>query len=98
MDQVFFTWLAAQPYSVEVAIGAIFVVIIAPAVLAGMAAAATWAERLVGELLRVSGLLLPLEREKKMLWRPRTPRRTQDHHSPKEPRANGGRAGTRPAA
>jgi hypothetical protein len=98
MDQVFFTWLAAQPYSVEVALGAIFVVIVAPAVLAGMAAAATWAERLVGELLRVSGLLLPLEREKKMLWRPRTPRRTQDHHSPEEPRANGGRAGTRPAA
>jgi hypothetical protein len=98
MDQVFFTWLAAQPYSVEVAVGAIFVVIIAPAVLAGMVVAATWAERLIGELLRVSGLLLPLEREKKTLWRLRTPHRTQDHHSPEESRATRSQPGTRPAA
>ena len=65
MDSLFFGWLAAQSYSIEVAVGAIFVVIIAPAVLAGMAALATWAERLIGELLRMSGLLSPLEREKK---------------------------------
>jgi hypothetical protein len=69
MDQVFFSWLAAQPYSIEVAVGAVFVVLIAPAVLGGMAALATWAERLVGELLRVSGVLDALEREKKTLWR-----------------------------
>ena len=69
MDRIFFSWLAAQPYSTEVAVGATFVVLIAPAVLAGIAALATWAERPVTELLRVSGLLNPLEREKKTMWR-----------------------------
>ena len=67
MDHLFFSWLATQSYSVEVAIGTIFVVIIAPAVLAGMASLATWAERPIGELLRMSGLLNPLERGKKNL-------------------------------
>ena len=70
MDHLFFSWLATQSYSVEVAIGTIFVVIIAPAVLAGMASLATWAERPIGELLRMSGLLNPLKRGKKNLWRP----------------------------
>jgi hypothetical protein len=69
MDQVFFSWLAAQPYSIEVAVGALFVVIVAPAVLGGMAALATWGERLIGQGLRMSGLLNPLERGKKTLWR-----------------------------
>jgi hypothetical protein len=69
MDHLFFSWLATQSYSVEVAIGTIFVVIIAPAVLAGMASLATWAERPIGELLRMSGLLNPLERGRKNLWR-----------------------------
>ena len=78
MDQLFFSWLAAQPYSIEVAVGAIFVVIVAPAVLAGMAALATWAERLIGELVRFSGLLNPLEREKMNLWRLQVPLRS--HH------------------
>jgi len=69
MDQVFFSWLAAQPYSIEVAVGALFVVIVAPAVLGGMAALATWGERLIGEGLRMSGLLNPLERGKNTAWR-----------------------------
>ena len=73
MDHLFFSWLAGQPYSIEVAVGAMFVVIIAPAVLAGMAALATWAERLIGELVRISGLLNPLEREKMNLWRLQAP-------------------------
>ena len=68
MDHLFFSWLATQSYSVEVAIGTIFVVIIAPAVLAGMASLATWAERPIGELLRMSGLLNPLKRGNKNLW------------------------------
>ena len=67
MDHLFFSWLATQSYSVEVAIGTIFVVIIAPAVLAGMASLATWAERPIKELLRMSGLLNPLKRGKKNL-------------------------------
>jgi hypothetical protein len=50
---MFFSWLAAQSYSIEVAIGVLFMVVIAPVVLAGMAALALWAERLVVELLRV---------------------------------------------
>jgi len=37
MDHLFFSWLATQSYSVEVAIGTIFAVVIAPAVLVGMA-------------------------------------------------------------
>ena len=69
MDQMFFSWLAAQPYSVEVAIGAIFVVILAPAVMGGMAALAGWSEHLIVEVLRLCGVLEPLEREKKILWR-----------------------------
>src|SRR5215510_10112450 len=69
MDHLLFSWLATQPYSVEVAIGTIFVVIIAPAVLGGMAALGTWVERPIGELLRMSGLLNPLERGEKNLWR-----------------------------
>src|SRR5690349_4939618 len=85
MDKVFFSWLAAQPYSVEVAVGATFVVLIAPAVLAGMVVAATWVERLVGELLRVSGLLIPLERETKTLWRLRAPRRAGQGRADQEP-------------
>jgi len=85
MDKVFFSWLAAQPYSVEVAVGATFVVLIAPAVLAGMVVAATWVERLVGELLRVSGLLIPLERETKTLWRLRAPRRAGLRRADQEP-------------
>jgi len=77
MDQVFFSWLAAQPYSIEVAVGALFVVIVAPAVLGGMAALATWGERLIGEGLRMSGLLNPLERGKNTAWRlHKSPRRT----------------------
>jgi hypothetical protein len=74
MDKVFFSWLASQPYSVEVAVGAVFVVLIAPAVLGGMVVVAAWVERLVGRLLRMSGLLIPLERETKALWRLRAPR------------------------
>jgi hypothetical protein len=77
MDQVFFSWLAAQPYSIEVAVGALFVVIVAPAVLGGMAALATWGERLIGEGLRMSGLLNPLERGKNTAWRL--------HKSPRQP-------------
>src|SRR4051794_4715067 len=69
MDGVFFSWLATQPYSIEVAIGAMFVVIIAPVVLAGIAVVATWIEQLTGDLLRMSGLLTPLERGRKNLWR-----------------------------
>jgi len=69
MDSIFFSWLAAQPYSIEVAVGATFVVLVAPAVLAGIAVFATWAERPVTDVLRMSGLLDPLEREKKTLWR-----------------------------
>ena len=82
MDRLFFSWLAAQPYSIEVAVGAIFVVIIAPAVLAGLAAAATWAERLIEELVRMSGLLNPLERGKMNLWRLRSHRIAAEQHSP----------------
>jgi len=69
MDTIFFSWLAGQPYSIEVAVGASFVVLIAPAVLAGIAVFATWAEGPLAELLRMSGLFDPLEREKKTLWR-----------------------------
>ena len=65
MDHLFFSWLATQSYSVEVAIGTIFVVIIAPAVLAGMASLATWAERPIVELLRMSGLLNPWSAERR---------------------------------
>ena len=80
MGHLFFSWLATQPDSVEVAIGAIFVVIIAPAVLGGMAALATWAERPIGELLRMSGLLNPLERGKKNLWRLHLQASGPSHH------------------
>jgi hypothetical protein len=69
MDGAFFSWLATQSYSIEVAIGAFFVVIIAPAVLAGIAVLATWVEQLTGDVLRMSGLLNPLERGRKNLWR-----------------------------
>jgi len=97
MDSIFFSWLAAQPYSIEVAVGATFVVLIAPAVLAGIAALVTWAERPVAELLRMSGLLDPLEREKKTLWRllPRRPLLRRD--AADEPAAQGGEHSTRPA-
>ncbi len=74
MDHVFFSWLAAQPYSVEVAISAVFVVVIAPVVLAGMAALASWLEQLAIEALRLSGLLDSLEREKLNLWQLRPKR------------------------
>jgi hypothetical protein len=95
MDHLFFSWLATQPYSIEVAVGAIFVVIIAPAVLAGMAALATWAERLIGELVRISGLLNPLEREKMNLWRLQTPLRSHRlaaEQPAAQPREHGSRA------
>jgi len=43
---MFFSWLAAQSYFIEVAMGVLFMVVIAPVVLAGMAALASWAEQL----------------------------------------------------
>jgi len=66
---MFFSWLAAQSYSIEVAIGVLFMVVIAPVMLAGMAGLASWAEQPVVELLRMSGMFDLLEREKKTLWR-----------------------------
>jgi len=90
MDRVFFSWLAAQSYSVEVAFGALFVVVIAPAVLSGMAALATWAERYIGDLLQASGLLDSLEREKKTMWRlrPHTARHLRHRYTGDEPGAS----------
>ena len=67
-DHLFCSWRATQSYSVEVAIGTIFAVVIAPAVLVGMASLVTLAERPIGELLRMSGLLNPLKRGNKNLW------------------------------
>src|SRR3954451_18609279 len=98
MDTIFFSWLASQPYSIEVAVGATFVVLIAPVVLAGIAALATWAEGPLAELLRMTGLLDPLEREKKTLWRllPRPQLRRRD--AADEPSAQPGERGTRAAS
>jgi len=72
---MFFSWLAAQSYAIEVAIGVLFMVIMAPVVLAGMAALASSAERLVVELLRVNGMFDFMERDKKTLFRLRPERR-----------------------
>jgi hypothetical protein len=53
----FFGWLAVQPPCVEVALGAFFCLIVAPAVLAGVAAAVTALEALAEKHLTV--LLAP---------------------------------------
>ena len=95
MDSIFFSWLAAQPYSIEVAVGATFVVLVAPAVLAGIAVLATWAERPVTDLLRMSGLLDPLEREKKTLWRLLPRRQLHKRDAAEEPSARPGEHSTR---
>jgi hypothetical protein len=78
---MFFSWLAAQSYFIEVAMGVLFMVVIAPVVLAGMAALASWAEQLVSELLSMSGIFDVLEREKKTLWR-LSPERLARKHQP----------------
>jgi hypothetical protein len=95
MDTIFFSWLAAQPYSIEVAVGASFVVLIAPAVLAGIAVFATWAEGPLADLLRMSGLLDPLEREKKTLWRLLPRRQLRRRDAADEPAAQNGEHSTR---
>ena len=71
---MFFNWLAAQSYFVEEAIGAFFLVVIAPAVLVCLAAVASWAERPIVDLLRMSGLFDLLKREDENLWQLRAKR------------------------
>jgi hypothetical protein len=44
LDASFYTWLAAQPAYVEVAVGMTFVLVLAPVVLAAVAEAFTWLE------------------------------------------------------
>jgi hypothetical protein len=65
---MFFSWLAAQSYSIEVAIGVLFMVVIAPVMLAGMAGLASWAEQAVGELLQMSGMF-DLSTKRPAQWR-----------------------------
>jgi hypothetical protein len=51
VDNTFYGWLAAQPAFVEVAIGVVFVVVVAPATLALVALAATRLEEFCARLL-----------------------------------------------
>jgi hypothetical protein len=95
MDSIFFSWLAAQPYWTEVAVGATFVVFIAPAVLAGFAGLAIGAERLIAELLRITGVLQPLEREKKTLWRLLPRRQGHPRNATSTPSVSSGEHSTR---
>ena len=69
MDHLFFSWLATQSYSVEVAIGTIFVVIIAPAVLAGMAFARDLGGTADRGTIAHERAVESVERGKKNLWR-----------------------------
>ena len=53
----FFGWLASQPAFIEVGLGILFCLVIAPVLLALVAACLTSIEQLVGRILGQSGLL-----------------------------------------
>jgi hypothetical protein len=55
----FFSWLAAQPAFVEVGLGMMFCLVIAPVLLAVVAAGLTTVEQSLGRVLSQSGLLTP---------------------------------------
>jgi hypothetical protein len=55
----FFSWLAAQPAFVEVGLGILFCLLIAPALLALVARGLTAIEESVGRVLTQSGMLTP---------------------------------------
>jgi hypothetical protein len=55
----FFSWLAAQPAGVAVGLGMIFCLVIAPVLLAVVAAGLTTLEQSLGRVLTQSGLLTP---------------------------------------
>ena len=61
VDTSFYGWLAAQPAFVEVAIGVLFVVVLAPVALALMALAATRLEEFCAELFTAAILVHPIK-------------------------------------
>ena len=67
----FFTWLASQPAFIEVGLGMAFCLVIAPVLLAIVAAALTSIEEMLARILSESGLLTPsAAHESRSRWEP----------------------------